>query len=99
MVEHRNVLSYVESACQRFGLHPGLRYCLASTISVDLAYTTLYPALLNGGTAYILTEEEATDGRLFRASLVRNSVDFLKITPSHLAALLEEGGREKLPLR
>ena len=100
MVEHRQLASYVHAIVARLGLHAGMRHALVSTPAADLGNTVLYPALCTGGTLHVFSQESATSGERFAASMRRHGIDVLKVVPSHLAALLEgTGGTEGLPLR
>jgi len=97
-VEHRQLVHYTGAARERLGLPEGARYAVVSAIAADLGNTTLFPSLTAGGCLCLASEEEATDPGRFREFMRRNRVDALKITPTHLAALLgSEPAREALP--
>lgn len=95
-VEHRQVLNYVAGLAHRLGLVSGATYALVSTIATDLGNTVLFPALTMGGTLHIVSQERATDAYRLAEYFERHRIDCLKITPSHLAALLTASRPERI---
>jgi amino acid adenylation domain-containing protein len=102
-VRHANLAAYTRFMIRRLdatSAPDGLRFASVSPISTDLGNTSIFPALLSGGCLHVFTRELALDGRLFAEAVARCPVDVLKITPSHLNALLESsGGAPILPRR
>ncbi|HET7462092.1 MAG TPA: amino acid adenylation domain-containing protein, partial [Longimicrobium sp.] len=99
-VEHRNLAAYVRDAAARLGLEEGDRFGLVSTLAADLGHTMLFPTLALGGTLRLFDTELAGDAAALAGEVRHEPVDHLKITPSHLAALLAEpGGDAILPRR
>jgi amino acid adenylation domain-containing protein len=90
-IRHRNLVNYTHFICRRLGLNAfpgGLKFALVSTVAADLGNTCLFPALLSGGTLQIVSEEVAVNADGFARMVSRHGIDVLKITPSHLSALL-----------
>ncbi len=87
-VEHRQLVDYVLALAHRLNLGPNKRYGLLSTFAADLGHTVIFPALALGGTLHIVAEERAMSAEDVAAEFDHYPVDILKITPSHLAALL-----------
>lgn len=87
-VEHRQLVNYVCGMADRLSLLPGSSFGLVSTIAADLGYTMLFPALCTGGCLHLISSERATDPVAFADHCRHNPLDVLKLTPSHLAALL-----------
>ncbi|MEU4982760.1 amino acid adenylation domain-containing protein [Streptomyces sp. NPDC021969] len=81
VVEHRSVVDYVTWAVASY---PGLdgATVLHSPVSFDLTVTTLFAPLTAGGTLRVAELDEAANG-----DGPSGAVDFLKVTPSHLALL------------
>jgi acyl-coenzyme A synthetase/AMP-(fatty) acid ligase/acyl carrier protein len=75
----------------------GWRFGLASTLAADLGNTSLYPALLGGGTLELFSKEVTMEPARFAHQMAEHPVDVLKITPNHLLAL--SGGRRGAELR
>ncbi|MGA2838337.1 MAG: amino acid adenylation domain-containing protein [Acidimicrobiales bacterium] len=73
-------------------LADGWSFALVTSLSTDLGNTSLYPALASGGCLTVVPLDVAMDPELFASHNRANPVDVLKITPSHLEALLAAGG-------
>jgi len=90
MLEHRNLVNYIYgvgkridfSGCENFGMMTG--------INTDLGNTILYMSLLSGKTLYIADEEVSTNPLLLSEFMQNNSIDVMKMVPSHLEALLAD---------
>jgi amino acid adenylation domain-containing protein len=87
-VEHRQLSNYVQGTLKRLGLPEDAGYAMVSTFAADLGHTALFPSLSSGGTLHRIAEELTSDPIALATALERDPVDCLKITPSHLAALL-----------
>ncbi|MGB9119064.1 MAG: AMP-binding protein, partial [Candidatus Angelobacter sp.] len=87
-VEQEQLWNYVEGVCERLGLQAG-NYGLVSTPAADLGYTMIYPALRTGGTLHLVDPDVAADGRRLSSYIAERSLDYIKITPSHLEGMLE----------
>ncbi len=70
-----------------------------SPLSADLGNTAVFPSLAYGGCLHVITYETATDAARFEAYIHAHPLDMLKITPSHLRALLSASEGEILPRR
>jgi amino acid adenylation domain-containing protein len=104
MVRHRSLVNYSLDICRRLGLAEDgedhiLRFATVSTITADLGNTCIYPSLLSGGCLHILSYEAVIDGFKFEEYFKYEPIDALKITPSHLSALLrsQPNGANMLP--
>jgi amino acid adenylation domain-containing protein len=91
MIEHRQLQNYVHGVLARLDLPDGSSFATVSTLAADLGNTSVFPALCTGGALHVVTHARATDPEAFAALMRRAPVDVLKITPSHLAALLSAG--------
>lgn len=87
-VRHRNLVNYAHYMCGRLGAEAGLNFATVSTLSADLGNTCVFPALISGGCLHVIPYEMAMDGNRVADYAARQPIDVLKITPSHLAALL-----------
>ncbi|HET8671999.1 MAG TPA: amino acid adenylation domain-containing protein, partial [Thermoleophilaceae bacterium] len=92
-VTHRGIVNYACDMRIRLGADDGeaRHFALVSPIVTDLGNTCVYPALVSGGCLHVVDESTAMDGSLYGAYAYKNQIDILKITPSHLAALLATG--------
>lgn len=93
-VEHRQLASYVSGALEHLDLPAGGGYALVSTLGADLGNTSLFPALVTGGTLHVIQVETASDAGAFSDYMGRHTIDCLKIVPSHFRAL-EEAAEER----
>jgi amino acid adenylation domain-containing protein/FkbM family methyltransferase len=95
-VEHRQIVNYVRGICERMEFGPAWHFAIVSTIAVDLGNTVVFPSVCTGGCLHVISKERATDSAALAEYLERNSIDCLKIVPSHLAALMTGPHPEKL---
>jgi amino acid adenylation domain-containing protein/FkbM family methyltransferase len=90
VVEQRQLVNYL------FGLRRLLAVSLSrcrhfatvSTISADLGNTVVYNSLCFGGCLHVVSRPVLTDGGRMADYMARRPIDCLKMTPSHMAALL-----------
>ncbi|WP_091088169.1 non-ribosomal peptide synthetase/MFS transporter [Micromonospora nigra] len=87
-VPHRPVLRYLDGVAERLGVVPAARYALLQSMAFDFSVTIFYLALATGGTVHLLPRRGT--GAELADQLRRQHIDYLKITPSHLAALAAE---------
>lgn len=95
-VEHRQLLNYVYSIAERLTLSPGANFALISTFSADLGNTVLFPSLCIGGCLHVISQERAFDSHALMDYFDRHVIDYLKIVPSHLAAIQTTSAPERL---
>jgi len=97
-IEHRQLLNYLNGIQERCLSKPGEQFALVSTFAADLGNTVIFPSLINGGCLHILSEARTTDSNAFLEYCQQHPFDYLKIVPSHLAALLSAAQLEtRLP--
>jgi amino acid adenylation domain-containing protein len=92
-ISHRSLVNYTHFITQRLKVDQlpedgGLQFATVSTLGADLGNTCIFPALVSGGTLHVVSYEDATDGGRFADYVSRHQIDVLKITPSHLGALM-----------
>ncbi len=95
-VEHRQLVNYVRGVSSRLGLRAGASYAHVSTFAADLGNTMLFPPLCLGGTLHVLAEALTTDPEGLAGYFDHHAVDYLKIVPSHLSALLSGARPERV---
>ncbi|MFC4851894.1 condensation domain-containing protein [Actinophytocola glycyrrhizae] len=88
-VTYGNLRAYLGGVVGRLRLPAGARYCWQSSVTTDFGNTVLFGALATGGRLDIAARDDILDGAAMRSFLRRHDTDILKITPSHMAALLE----------
>lgn len=87
VVEHRNLMAYVDGVIARFGIDRPLRYAMVQPLTVDSSVTAFFPPLRTGGEVHLLSRDQALDARKLAEWTAQHGVDVLKIAPSHLRAL------------
>ncbi len=101
-VSHRNLASYVDSARRLLaGVGPeeeGERgFAAVSTVAADLGNTAIFCSLASGGTLHLFGAAEAADPARFGEAMSRSRADLIKISTSHLRAMVEAEGARALP--
>ena len=99
-VSNGNIAAYAAAIAARLETSESpLRFATVSTLTADLGYTSVFAALHGGGTLHVVPAATALDAVAFASYMQRNAIDVLKITPSHLRALLDGAAdaREILP--
>ena len=98
MITHRNLVDYVFGLNARTGIDKCHSYALVSTIATDLGNTVIFSSLLFGGALHIFSKETTGNAAALHRYFRLNSIDCLKIVPSHWQALnLDE--KPLLPLK
>ncbi|WP_336779440.1 amino acid adenylation domain-containing protein [Paenibacillus illinoisensis] len=87
-VEHKQLLNYTNSIIDMLGIDQKLKFATVSSVSADLGNTSIFPALMTGGMFYTLSKDTLIDPQLFSEFIQKHSIDCLKTTPSHFAAML-----------
>ncbi|BAZ22953.1 non-ribosomal peptide synthase [Kalymmatonema gypsitolerans NIES-4073] len=83
----KSICNYVCSLIRTINVKPSSNFALVSTISADLGNTVIFPSLLTGGCLHVISEEKVFDSNALSEYFSRCHIDYLKIVPSHLAAL------------
>jgi len=87
-IEHRQLVNYTRAVTRRLKFPRTCNYAMVSTFAADLGNTVLFPSLCNGGCLYILSRECAVDPEAAVEYFRHETIDCLKIVPSHLSSLL-----------
>jgi amino acid adenylation domain-containing protein len=99
-VTHGNLVNYATDIARRVGAAAEpLTFATVTSIATDLGNTAVFGALCSGGTLVLVSPTAAADGAAIAALFDRTAVDVLKITPSHLRALLASRDPRVLPAR
>ncbi|MBA3806782.1 MAG: amino acid adenylation domain-containing protein [Solirubrobacterales bacterium] len=99
-VTHANLTNYAADIVRRLGAdREQLSFGLVTSVSTDLGNTSVFGALCSGGTLVLVSPDAATDPGAFASLLEATPLDVLKITPSHIGALLRAGDPRVLPRR
>jgi amino acid adenylation domain-containing protein len=100
-VTHGNLAAYATAILDRLELAAvhDTTFAAVSALSTDLGNTSIFASLVGGGVLHLVSPAEAMDGARFASYLREHPIDVLKITPSHLRALLDAEGAAALSRR
>ncbi|MFE9421944.1 amino acid adenylation domain-containing protein [Kitasatospora sp. NPDC006697] len=98
-VTHAGLANYVRTVPERLGLEGGGRFGLLQGQATDLGNTVLFASLVFGGELHVLPAEAATDAVAVAEYVAAEGIEFMKVVPSHLAALGSGGLARVLPGR
>jgi amino acid adenylation domain-containing protein/FkbM family methyltransferase len=87
-LEHRQLRNYIQGISAVVDFSCCRHYAVVSTMGADLGNTVIFKSLASGGSLHIMAEEIVADAGMMGRAMVRRQVDCLKLTPSHMAALL-----------
>ena len=96
LIEHRQILHYVQGIRDRCDMEPGTSFAMVQPLAVDTSQTVIFPSLIFGGCLHVISEDRASDPQALGEYFCRHPIDFLKIAPSHLAALQTSSYPEQL---
>jgi amino acid adenylation domain-containing protein len=99
-VTHANLDNYAGFIAARLGAdREPLSFGAITSIATDLGNTSVFGALCSGGTLVLVDPAVAGDAGALASLFATAPVDVLKITPSHIGALLAGGDPAVLPRR
>ena len=95
-VEHRQLVNYIQAIIERVEMPSAANFALVSTFGADLGHTVLFPSLCTGATLHVISEEGMQNPVALAEYFSHHAIDCLKITPSHLEALLASERPEQI---
>jgi amino acid adenylation domain-containing protein len=95
-VEHGQILNYCTSILERLPVVAGDSFAMVQPLTFDGCLTQLLCPLITGGSLHLFSRDMALNAPALADYFQHRGIDFLKITPSHLAALQGEVGLEPL---
>lgn len=88
MIEHRQVVNFIEGISKRLDLTSWKTILCVTTISFDIFVLETLVPLVMGLKVVIANEAEQMDSRKLNEIIVKNNVDIVQITPSRLQMLM-----------
>ncbi|HVU96082.1 MAG TPA: amino acid adenylation domain-containing protein [Puia sp.] len=98
IVEHGSLSDYVAGLLEEIEPHGCRSFASVSTLAADLGNTVIYASLVAGGMLHLIPSGVAQDAALMEQYFRENSIDCLKIVPSHWKAVSYASGL-LLPLK
>ncbi|WP_028592998.1 non-ribosomal peptide synthetase [Paenibacillus assamensis] len=92
MVEHRNVVNYLDWFVNEFGINDKDRTVLLSSPSFDLGYTSMLSALIRGAELHILNKHDYVDPLYVTQYISDHHITYVKATPSMFHLLINNDG-------
>lgn len=94
VISHGSLAAYATWARGHYGVGAGSAFALHTSLSVDLTLTSIFVPLIGGGQIVIYPDRD--DGAPAVLDVFdQDAVDFLKLTPSHLALINETDSRPR----
>jgi acyl-coenzyme A synthetase/AMP-(fatty) acid ligase len=90
VVTHGSLTNYLAWFAGSFGVTEADQTLLFASIAFDLSYTALWSSLVNGCTLHLAGESAYFDPLAMQQYLARETVTFLKITPSQFGLLVND---------
>lgn len=89
VIPHKALVNYTEWLNQEFEVNQNSSSLLMSSYSFDLGYTSLWGTLLNGGCLHLINNKYFREPDYLLEYIVKNSLTFVKLTPSLLHVILQ----------
>ena len=99
LVRHENLSHYLRGIIRRLAPEKYQRFAVVSSFAADLGNTSIFPALCLGGALHVIDDETIGAAEAFASYMTDHHIEWLKITPSHLNALLSAPQHNPLPAR
>ncbi|MFZ6012642.1 MAG: amino acid adenylation domain-containing protein, partial [Bacteroidota bacterium] len=90
-IQHKGLNNYVHWFNHAFNIQTTDQTLLLSSIAYDLCYSSLWTAIVAGGTLHVLSENQSLDAEQCVDTIRQWPITYLKMTPSHLKVLLQDG--------
>ncbi len=90
VVEHRQLVRYVQAALERTALPAPFKAATLSPLTADAGFQVLFSAWATGSSVHMPSSDRIADPQKLGEYFARRPVDLLKIVPSFLSALLED---------
>ena len=81
MVEHRNLLAYINAFCREFEITTNDTVIQQASFAFDVFMEEVYPVLSKGGKVVILSKEEFLDIPLLVETIQKNEVSIISCSP------------------
>src|SRR5271166_2718782 len=90
VIEHRNLANKAETLGPYFGIIPGFRIALLSSVAFDPSIEQITLPLIHGGTIVVVSDANRESPAQFWNYVARNRVNLTNCVPSFLASVVHE---------
>ncbi|RZK16696.1 MAG: amino acid adenylation domain-containing protein, partial [Flavobacterium sp.] len=97
-IKHRNLIDYFDGLEKNISISSCNSFAIGATLATDLGNTILFGSLLFGKTLHLFTKENFNNVDYIHQYFNNNTIDFLKIVPSHWKSI-SLNGIELLPTK
>lgn len=91
MVEHRNVVNFLNAMSQTPGINSSDVLLAVTTISFDIAGLELFLPLINGAKIVLISRANASDPVFLQETIAQSGITMLQATPATWRLLLNSG--------
>lgn len=91
VISHGNLTNYIDWAAREYPAAPGDVFPLFTSIAFDLTVTSIFVPLTTGGAVRVYPEDAPGTPPVVLDVFRDDAVDVVKLTPSHLALVLDAG--------
>ncbi|MEN5378519.1 amino acid adenylation domain-containing protein [Sphingobacterium kitahiroshimense] len=91
IITHANISDYILNLLRNTSIRYCSSFAVVSTLFADLGYTMIFGAWATGGCLHVFEKKEVLNNKSLEDYFQTNSIDCLKITPSHWKALCFDG--------
>jgi amino acid adenylation domain-containing protein len=92
LIKNENLLNYVHWFIKAVNLSGKDKSILTSSFAFDLGYTSIFPCLAKGSELHIVSRDIYLMPEFFLDYMNKNSISYIKITPSLFKTLIDEPG-------
>ncbi len=96
---HRAMANFIQGMVERPGLVASDRLAAVTTLSFDIAVLELFLPLTVGATSFIVTREQAVDGRTLAALLDQQAITCMQATPATWRLLMTSSWSGRKPFK
>ena len=99
LVEHRGLTEYAQWAAESYTHDRRPVFAFHSPVTFDLTVTSIFVPLITGGRIVVFPETSRTADVSVLDALRDETIDLIKLTPSHLALALDDWRSSTVPRR
>lgn len=95
-IPHIAIVNYAKGFTEKINLEQGDSIAAMGSSAADFWYTAMFGSFFVGATLYLVSDDDYLDPSRLASLFTKCPVDYLKVVPSHLKALIEDSSTCKL---